>query len=662
MPAAADFLPRFRRRLADWLQVRIASGRTPFRRVEETPGILTGRGTAAPDLVLWINRDSLMAGAMIVIPPKVTPAVLHDAAEAAVSLGLRRFVVWGARTVEIRDAEATDTTVLRSWSIPDAANVSTDDFAVVFEQLLLELKNLAVAAGMPPERLPPAYFANLCRQVLCDLEPVLVQAVAVKAASRQSANSIQRSARDLGWLTLWRLLALLWEERMPTGVNPERLGRAFEYALAEPAFQSLRHLPPPAGEVPLPESAAVRFHHLAGRLTQLGWRQTPDRAAAALRQFLAETARACRVATTPLSLPAAGPHLLVSHIPPQWPAESFLIAPRPCLAGLEVTARTGGATLPTDMAPDITLLAACGRPRHVVATLSDDQPPTTSQRRQRLAALRQPWPYRRFQLDGATPAWAWDALHLVGCAAPEGTVRLTLPRDWATAPGAPLLWRVLAERWALTELDLCAADAQSLSLVGRAGAPDVLTVRQGDVLLSELPLPAEDSGADEIAALAGGFAAAPRPSRKSRRSAPDLAEKIARRVFSDGLPRFPEHYLRRIEPPLLQIYQLPGPLRMHSHFFDRIRLSGPDGTVVECGSPAHAEALCLASRDGRSQVALPLDPVLTLQLTSVYRQDLARLWRHLMEECRRHHAAPRQAQLLARRLWQERGLPDVEER
>jgi hypothetical protein len=653
----ADFLPQFRRRLYEWLQYRLDGGRTPFRRAEECPQVMTCAGPANPDLVLWINRDSLLAGAMILIPHRSNATLLEAARKTAGSLGLRQFVTWDARSVTLWNATGGTVQLLQSWAVPAATLVSADDFTVTFDALLQELKGQAVAALLPAEELPPAYFANLCRQVLCDIAPALLEAARLAARSGQTDADTLRRARDKGWLILWQLLALLWHERMPAGIRPERLERALGYALADLPPALLPILASQAGDPPLPETAAIRLHHLAGRLAQLGWQRNAHRAHSVLNLLLAESCRLCNVETAALSPATGPPDLLVNHIPPQPLAAAALLAPRPCLAGLALSSVTAGQALPALLGEGPVELPGGLKPRHIAATLVDVQPPTPAGRRQRLAALRQPWPYRRFRLAASTPAWLWDALHLGGLVATDGTLLLTLPAHWADAPEAELLWRTLAERLTLTGLRRHADGRQTLVLIGHPQAPAPLQVCQADGSCRELPPLSGDMGVSAIAALVETRVEPPRTPGRQPRPRPDLAESIAAKVFRDGLPNFPGHYLRRFDLPPLRSYRLPGPLHIDSHFFERVSLRAADGSLVEADHPAAAEALLLASRDGRPSVDLPADPALTARLVSAYRSDLQHLWEQLLDECRRHHPAQGKALALARRLWQERNLP-----
>ena len=642
-----DSLPQLRRQLFDWLQIRLANGRLPFRRVEETPPVLTGTALATPDLVLWINRDSLLAGAVIFILADGKTSVPEEASVVAASLGLRQFVTWGTDAVKLWDTAASTSLPRKSWHLP-APGTSSSNFAAVFEQLLAELKSMAVSAILPAEQLPAGYFANLCRQILRDSEPSLQEAARLTMTSGQLDSTTLQHARDKGWLTLWRLLALLQHDRMPPAVRPERLDRALVYALAELDAERFRQLAPAAGEAPLAEATAVRFHHLGGRLTQLGWQRDRERALVSLALLCAEAARDCGVETAPLDPVPDSQTLLVNHLPPQVLDGATVVAPWPCLAGLTLLGTVPSAPMHRGVAS----LPAASQPRRIVATLSKTEPLSAKERRPRLAALRQPWPYRRFRLASTAPGWLWDAMHLGGLVDPDGVLQLTLPVNWALAVDAELLWRTLAERLTLKKLLLQADGRQTLFMIGKAHGADQLELHHPDGSTRHLPALRDDAPVTALAtlALAADVALPSPPVPRKPRSRPVLAETIAAKVFRDGLPNFPDHYLRRFDLPPLRTYQLPGPLHADTQFFDRVRLKGADGTWVDADNPVDAEALLLASCAGRRQVDLPTDPALTARLIAAYREEL-------LAECRRRHTGQRSALSLARRLWRERALP-----
>lgn len=145
---------------------------------------------------------------------------------------------------------------------------------------------------------------------------------------------------------------------------------------------------------------------------------------------------------------------------------------------------------------------------------------------------------------------------------------------------------------------------------------------------------------------------------KARRRSTVSTAKIAAKVFQDGVPHFPEHYLMHLYRPALIHYDLCGPLEIAEEFFERISLRTPgQDHIIEVSGKTVAEALLLASYRGDAKVSLPGDEKLLEELVLHYRSDLKRLWDNLARECRR--AEPhRQASIkLARKIWQQHGLP-----
>ena len=53
-----NLLQQFRHQLATWIDQQMGTQRLPFRRLEICPRLLTEHGRQAPDLVLWVNRDT----------------------------------------------------------------------------------------------------------------------------------------------------------------------------------------------------------------------------------------------------------------------------------------------------------------------------------------------------------------------------------------------------------------------------------------------------------------------------------------------------------------------------------------------------------------------------------------------------------------------------
>lgn len=637
------------------MSARLASGRLPFRRVDEAPSVLTANGQGRPDLVLWINRDSLIAGAIILLTGQDESEGVAEGWSFASALGLGQFVTWGEKRITLWESSTAPPRPRTRWTVIDADGRPGFRYAAPLELLIQELKAQAVNAPLPPGQLPPAYFANLCRQALRDIEPALEEAA--RLANRPGLpGAPQATARDKGWLTLWRLLALLRENRLPSAVRPELIERAILYPLAELPPPLAARLTPPRGEFALPESAAIRFHHLAVRLTQLNWRERSEHVRETLLQLARLAAQDCQVETTPLSTVPGVTTLLVNHLPPATGQVAGVVAPAPCLAALALT-QSCRATLPAAQTAD---LPADLRPSRIIAALHNQQPPAPAGRRRYQSALRISWPYRRFHIPAAAPEWLWEALHLGGLLPASGHFEVSLPANWVDSPAAPLLWQALGERLSLVRLELLHGrhhltwkaprdSGNRLEFIGPTGGEESHRLPAGAPLA-------------DLLALLPCRRELPTPGGLGRKRSLHLDDdQLAGRVFRDGVPCFPDHYLRRLDCPSLCSYQLDGPLQPDETFFNRVTLRGPDGTLIETANPVTAEALLLVSRSAPRRIELPIDPLVTARLLAAYRNDLVTLWDELCTECRRHASSHSAALTRARRIWRNQALPPLEE-
>ena len=92
-------LQLFTQQMAHWADSFIQQGRFPFRKVETFPSLLTPAGEKSPPLLLWINKDSFMAGGLILFPHKNSDEFNDTGCECAEALGLRHFVAWAPKEI-----------------------------------------------------------------------------------------------------------------------------------------------------------------------------------------------------------------------------------------------------------------------------------------------------------------------------------------------------------------------------------------------------------------------------------------------------------------------------------------------------------------------------------------------------------------------------------
>lgn len=446
----------FAQQLGHWAQAAILNGRSPFRKVETGARILTSQGTEHPPLMFWVNRESCMAGGLVFFPGSDLQPDLVAGDRCARALGLRHFVTWGAREVVIWETSEQPPKALRQLPLA----VDAVDSPAVQHDLLLrildELKLLSVTGTVPPEQLDPDYLANLCYGAL---EVALSSlSASIRLARGESQVDKETPPEALAWgkgtLVLVRLLALLLHDRLPLSLQPEGMERAMQFALDSLSAELADCLRPAEDEVPLPPEAAIRFHHLFRRLSQLRPAIDRPRASLALATLAAAVAPNLGVHPRPFATPQADKPLLLVHAEPDLarPPQAFC-ATAPWLA-LQVLRRNLQNLAPLAwQGEDIFALTAACSPALIAGTLTDQRPATPARRQSITTQLRNSWPNRRFGLNAACPIWLWECLHLLGLVAAKGVVELTLPAAWLSADYGLVLHQLICEQFTLDRLE-----------------------------------------------------------------------------------------------------------------------------------------------------------------------------------------------------------------
>ncbi|MDH3998365.1 MAG: hypothetical protein OET90_05960, partial [Desulfuromonadales bacterium] len=449
-------LEQFRQQLATWINLRLSEHRLPFQKLEICPEIVTELGKLQPDMVLWINRDSQLAGSVILLPNVGDATICQYGRAMARALGLGHFTVWAAREVTIWDT-AVNPVRLKTFSFPPAGEVDPIDFHHTLDALLEELKVVAITSAPENSALSTDYYVNLCLQTLQGLSPGLVESTRLTAGQNAADAWVNQTPQEKAWLSLWRLLFLLRQDLLPTGLQPERIEAALGYALEESSASSPL-LKIQDSEPPLPESCAVRLHHLSGRLRQLGWPHSNQEAKETIDRLLSEAAQQFNLAAT--NLPWDISAQLWIKVPPRCEApKPSIVAPKGFLAGWDnPLCHSGDKT--TLQAQNVYELPASQSFEGIVALLDDQESPTRSERNHRQLSLRQTWPNRRFDLPRTAPRWLWDLLHLAGMDATD--LHLILPYDWRFASGIDLLWPELTRDFQLIEAATLSSTQQAL--------------------------------------------------------------------------------------------------------------------------------------------------------------------------------------------------------
>ncbi len=761
----STYLQQFRQQLAAWIERQMVKQRLPFQRLEICPRILTEQGRLTPDLVLWINRDSQLTGSMILLPVAVNDQVITEASLTAQALGLGHFTIWAAQDVTIWKTSHNGVEVIHRYALPPASRIQPEDFEWTLEQLLEQLKIITITCSQPSAEFSNYYYANLCLRNLQELAPGLTSSARLTAGHAGADEWVKLAPVEKAWLSLWRILFLLWQKRLPPGLQPEKLEQAIHYALADfpVGKESIDKLKIMTDEPPLAEPDAIRLHHLAGRLSQLNWPKDIEQAVTLIELLLSEVAH--RYGLTQPELPwSTGGRTLWVNTQPKGTKHCSLIAPRAYLCGWALK-----SLLKTDtdlvLEENLQAIPVNRQFADTVAVLNETAPADRNEREERLLLLRKAWPNRRFELSNRAPVWLWNALYLAGAATENLT--LVLPESWHMASGVKVFWSALLERYHITDIFSDSEKRHILRLSQTATSSATVKIHRKDSFMefsrenlpmqpgsvnfwltadlevikfirehnllqadelwsdtaqwgaylflqtslgrylwdlcshqAEQPDPADISKSvaaygipfpDELSlsdlGLAGKYERGKLPEAetlerelagiygdlpilpdqavratskqpKARRRHKTSTQEIINKVFLDGIPRFPEHYLMDIYRPAMEQHQLQGPLEFAEEFFDRISLRTLDGKqTMEVSGKTLADALIFASWSGENYVELPKDRTTLEHILFKYRTDLNRLWDKLTRECRRIEPHRIAAIKLAKTIWRQQGLP-----
>jgi len=447
----------FCQQLAHWADAAIDSGRFPFRRAEPFFPLLTNRGEISPPLILWINRDSFMAGGLLFLSSAATEMENAVRIACADARGLKHFVVWAPREVAIWETCGNTASPCKSLPLTRAETTSAD-FCQTFLVLLEELKQLAILSALPPSALSAFYLANLCRLARQSTMPSFAEAFRVAWAENADSARLSPSSAPVqqSYLLLLRLLALLVEDRLPPAIRPEGLDRALLFALDTLPAEIRSPLEIQPWELPLPSVAAVRLHHLDRRLTQLQLATDRPRCQRTLEILLADGIGELGGALPPTLPPTKEATAGSLYLYPDrcYPASAVCaeVGSAPLLAFTALLRRLQGEPPVRIQSADLLTLGKTPSCTNVCGTLFVSRPLTPSERRTLAARLRLSWPNRRFPLPPQSPRWIYELVHLLGLTGNGACLALNTP-DWLKAPFGDFIFGLFRQDFALLSLE-----------------------------------------------------------------------------------------------------------------------------------------------------------------------------------------------------------------
>jgi hypothetical protein len=460
MPKTKD-LDLFARQLANWTEQIIENGRTPFRRVDLFCPLQTAQGQCEPPLILWINRRSLIAGGLIFLPDEKLPDPHYTKeAAAAEALGLRHFVCWEERRVQIFETGARGNQVVATHALDHKDDLFF--FQRLLNELLEQLKLFSVTGRVDAASLSPFYLINLFNETLQRAEPALLEHCRTTEGPKYEIRSGEQIASDWNRLTLLRLLSLLHWQPAGENLSMDDLQTGWQELLTqlpEPLASLTQHLYPLATHE-LPQEANVAFHHLLLRLKQLDWQSGSLKSQTVLRTLLAHWYE--REPTT------SGHNMnnrRLVHAPWLAPECRHETSNSAALLTANAILRTlDEATHPLQQWGDSFCFHLPFGEHRIEAFFAETSRPETSLRRALAGHLRTSWPNRHLSLPGNLPYWVFEAAHLLGLCPDGAEIRLDLPGKWLLLLDNSFFCELLFSHFSITDLWVLPHNTQRLML------------------------------------------------------------------------------------------------------------------------------------------------------------------------------------------------------
>ncbi|HDR46762.1 MAG TPA: hypothetical protein ENN94_03575, partial [Geoalkalibacter subterraneus] len=560
-------LEQFARQLKSWAQDIIDHGRTPFRRVDCLPAIVTEAGVVRPPLIFWINRQSMMAGGIVLLPDNNLANELERGRHCAEALGLGHFVTWETERVRLWRTGTDAISEEKCFLLPGTDH--PDFFRHLLRDLIDALKIPAVTGAVPQGQLSHHYFHNLFNIAEELALPALTDAFRSQRAEELEgmAFDVDQRALEANRLLLLQLLTALRFGLLPDPLLPEDLGEVITTAL--------KHAPEPfntslinrwdAAPLSLPNETAVCYHHLLLRLQQLRWTTPAQRMKQSLVNLLA------------LWYPKNGNSqmenvevLLYPRTPATAPNLRAVLSDSPLLLAVTAIAREL-AGLPQPVFCYDSLMSLTPEtiwPGNLSAWLLSPIPVSRNERARFGARLRTSWPHRNFKVLTDQPRWKWQLIHLLGISQPHQRLQIQCPVALVEIAADDPLWTLLCEHFHLREIvkighNLCLLLSRSPlntkpTLIkadpDKPGEPLVFTEPEQfrRHLINALQLPALGSG-KEI------------PTGKATiHASKNVKQHIIEQLQIHGVPNFPDQYLYFLDHPDMLSYAITPPLRVVS--------------------------------------------------------------------------------------------------
>ena len=653
----------FLQQLAHWGTKYINEGRSLFRKIEITPTIITSSGLQTPDIVLWINQDSFVAGGFLLCP-EAEQFDLDAAQACAQALGVRYFASWSAQKIIFWDS-----TTLKPHQELTAPAITSDHSIKPFEDTLIEMldifRTLAVLGTTPPEQLTSWHLANLCANTINKAQTTLSEHLrsTPQIPKNTAAIPINCAVLDKLHLVIARMLILFYYDCMPHNLTPENLDTTLCNHSSSLVTPQQNYLNKGDVEPALDQHSAVLIHHLFRRLGQVSLYQDTPRAVSFLQQILQQTAPMPIVHDQEQHCNAT--ILVYSNCVHATTDQSIEIDTPPRLAIKHLIRLLMGWTTEQHSNSKIFKINSKTRATTLAGTLHNKVAPDTAQRNHWNTNIHLVWSQHRLELQRKTPTWIYEFIYLLGVMPTNAKLDLNIPDSLLAHADNQSVIDLLIGHFTLHAIEQQPGNMLYLSITkGLLPQQDAETIDWND-------LPNSIIEAD--------FNKSSTITQQQQVDRKKLFLKITEIVEIQGIPQFPQQYLYDFYRPQLTTYPTATTTwQLTTEFMGRYQLNHAttakhvnrktnDNTVdtraeaddleeITVDNEYLAHAIILVSHTDIA-IKLPDDPEICRTILTRYLMDIndihSTIWREV------HAAMPhnKTANKLVTKIWQSLPLP-----
>jgi len=488
-PKTDGALRQFSQQLQAWSEEKLQQKPGPFRQSELCRGLIGAETLPTPPLVYWVNRESLLAGGIVILPDHDGTEILPVAARAALALGLPHFFTWGRREIQCWSATYSPPEKVWEYALPHGEESTPATFRKCFNLLIEELEKQFYNLQQHIPEISATYLANLIHITYLDILPSIQ-----KDAQLSIAEGRMTPSPDALKNSLLQMLLL-----PPALATVNDLPRDFSVAdFPNNLAEAVNNLPEKLKTtftshhetVLFPEDCQRRFLHYYYRLEQIK---------SALPEFIADAAalvlkslsfelggRPLPTTGSGLPLVAINPDSAIEDPSPEYeislPGIAAAIALVRNFSNSPPHQATQVYTNPFDLK---TKLAN----HFFTGALTDETIPNAALQKELNARLRFAWPNHKISFGGKTPVWAWQLLHLTGLLDQGSRLELTIPKNWLWDRFGEKIPEVIRAKFVISEIALIGENSLKCQFQPGDAATTSITRENDSQRTIEPPLP-----------------------------------------------------------------------------------------------------------------------------------------------------------------------------